>query len=143
MVGIRGFEFSKVQGGTYPAMIWKNYMDAAHFGLPKIEFDQPAPPERANARLVLPGNECEVTVVGTTGGEPIVPEEPGAPPVAVEQFQAEPPPPPAPEEPAPVETTPIVVITAKSDLGTTIAPDNLDPNHPLPSVAIGRNISPC
>ncbi len=68
---------------------------------------------------------------------------PEAPPAAVEQFQTEPPPPEVPAEPAPVETTPIVVITAKSQLGTTIAPDNLDPNHPLPSVAIGRNISPC
>ena len=45
--------------------------------------------------------------------------------------------------PAPVQTTPIVAITENVDLGTTIAPDNLDPNHPLPSVALGRNISPC
>jgi penicillin-binding protein 1A len=140
MVGISGFEFPRVQGGTYPARIWKNFMDGAHFGLPAEDWDGPPPPERANARLVLPGNECEVTVIGTSGGEPIEPEEPEGPTVAAPPFQVEP---PAPEEPAPVETTPIVVITAKSDLGTTIAPDNLDPNHPLPSVAIGRNISPC
>jgi membrane peptidoglycan carboxypeptidase len=146
MVGVNGFEFSKVQGGTYPALIWKNYMDGAHFGVPAEDWDAPAPPERANARLVLPGNECEVSVVGTSGGDPIAPTapvEPEAPPVAVEQFQTEPPPPEVPEEPAPVQTTPVVVITAKNQLGTTIAPDNLDPNHPLPSVAIGRNISPC
>jgi penicillin-binding protein 1A len=149
MVSIRGFEFSKVQGGTYPALIWKNYMDAAHFDLPAEDWDGPPPPERANARLVLPGNECEITIVGTSGGEPVVPEEgeegvEGQAPPAAGQFQTEPPPPPpAPGETVPVETTPIVVITTKTDLGTTIAPDNLDPNHPLPSVAIGRNIAPC
>ncbi len=140
MVGISGFEFPRVQGGTYPARIWKNFMDGAHFGLPAEDWDGPPPPERANARLVLPGNECEVTVIGTSGGDPIAPAEPEGPVVAAPPFQVEP---PAPEEPAPVETTPIVVITAKSDLGTTIAPDNLDPNHPLPSVALGRNILPC
>jgi penicillin-binding protein 1A len=143
MVGIRGFEFTNVQGGTYPALIWKNYMDGAHFGVPAEDWDGPAPPERANARLVLPGNECEVTVIGTSGGEPVVPEDGEAPPAAADQFQTEPPPTADPAEPAPVETTPIVVITAKTDLGTTIAPDNLDPNHPLPSVELGRNISPC
>jgi hypothetical protein len=36
-----------------------------------------------------------------------------------------------------------VVVTSKTNLGTTIAPDNLDPNHPLPIVPIGRNIAPC
>jgi membrane peptidoglycan carboxypeptidase len=143
MVGIKGFEFSKVQGGTYPALIWKNYMDGAHFGVPAEDWDAPAPPERANARLVLPGNECEVTVIGTEGGEPVEQESPDAPADAAEEFQTEPVPPDVPGETAPVETTPIVVITAKVDLGTTIAPDNLDPNHPLPSVALGRNISPC
>jgi penicillin-binding protein 1A len=143
MVGIKGFEFSKVQGGTYPALIWKNYMDGAHFGVPAEDWDAPAPPERANARLVLPGTECEVTVIGTEGGEPVEQESPDAPPDAAEEFQTEPVPPDVPGETVPVETTPIVVITAKVDLGTTIAPDNLDPNHPLPSVALGRNISPC
>jgi penicillin-binding protein 1A len=143
MVGIKGFEFSKVQGGTYPALIWKNYMDGAHFGVPAEDWDAPAPPERANARLVLPGTECEVTVIGTAGGEPVEQETPDAPADAAEEFQTEPVPPDVPGETVPVETTPIVVITAKVDLGTTIAPDNLDPNHPLPSVALGRNISPC
>jgi len=143
MIGIEGFEFSKVQGGTYPAQIWKSYMDGAHFGLPVEDWDAPAPPTRANARLVLPGNECEVAIVGTSGGEPVESLEPEAPPAAVEQFQVEPPPPEGPGEPAPVETTPVVVVTVKSELGTTIAPDNLDPNHPLPSVAINRIIEPC
>jgi hypothetical protein len=29
------------------------------------------------------------------------------------------------------------------DLGTTIAPGNLDPNHPLPSVDLLQSISAC
>ena len=125
------------------AQIWKSYMDGAHFGLPAEDWDAPAPPKRANARLVLPGNECEITILVSSGGEPIEPVEPEAPPVAVEQFQTEPTPPEEPALSVPVETIPVVVITAKSQLGTTIAPDNLDPNYPLPSVAIGRNIAPC
>lgn len=139
MVGVSEFDVPRVQGGTYPARIWKNFMDPAHAFLPLEDWEAPAPPERSNARLVLPGNECEKIVVGQSGGEAVV-AEPGPGDVAVEQFQVEPPP---AEEPVPVQTTPIVIITENVQLGTTIAPDNLDPNHPLPSVAIGRNIQPC
>ncbi len=168
MIGIDGFEFSKIQGGTYPARIWKNFMDAAHFGTANEDWEAPAPPERPNARLVLPGNECTVSVVGTTGGDVIPAAEPAegeAPPAAdpaatpsgIRGYRpvAAAPEPPAPEpdgpeepapdddEPAPVQTTPVVVITAKSQLGTTIPPDILDPNHPLPSVPLGQSVSPC
>lgn len=135
MIGIDGFEWSRIQGGRYPARIWKNFMDPAHAFLPLEDWESPAPPERSNARLVLPGNECEKIIVGQTGGEPVVVE----PEIVVEPFQVEPP----PAEPVPVETVPISIITENVQLGTTIAPDNLDPNHPLPSVAIGRNIEPC
>ena len=156
MVGIKGFDFSKIQGGTYPARIWKNFMDAAHFGVAPLDWTAPAPPERANARLVLPGNECTVTVVGRTGGNVITPAAPAptpaadTPAVAAGEFQVDPPAteppatqPPADTTPAPVQTTPVVVITTKSQLGTTIPPDNLDPNAPLPSVPLGQSISPC
>ncbi len=142
MIGIDGFEFPKIQGGTYPARIWNSFMEPAHAFLPIEDWDDPAPPERANARLVLPGNECERVLVGVTGGEPILPDPAEAAPVAAEEFQTE----PVPEEPAetvPVQTTPIVEIFNNVQLGTTIAPDNLDPLHPLPSVALGRNVGPC
>lgn len=145
MIGIDGFEFPKIQGGTYPARIWNEFMEPAHAFLPIEDWDDPPPPERANARLVLPGNECEKVVVGQTGGEPVEqdPAAEEAPPVAADGFQTEPPPEEPPAEEVPVETTPIVLITENVQLGTTIPPDNLDPNHPLPSVAIGRVVSPC
>ncbi len=149
MVSISGFEFPKIQGGTYPARIWNSFMEPAHAFLPVEDWDDPAPPERANARLVLPGNECEKVVISVTGGNVIpqaptdAPEEPA---VATEEFQTEPTPaeePEAPAAPGPVQTTPVVIQYGNVDLGTTIAPDNLDPNAPLPSVALGRNIQPC
>ena len=150
MIGIDGFEFPKIQGGTYPARIWNEFMEPAHAFLPIEDWEQPAPPERSNARLVLPGNECEKVLVSRTGGQPIpqAPIEP-APGLVVEEFQTDPAAPGAPAEddappaPTPVQTTPIVEVFGNVDLGTTIAPDNLDPNHPLPSVAIGRNVSSC
>ena len=145
MVGIDGFEWSRVQGGRYPARIWNRFMEPAHAFLPVEDWDAPAAPERANARLVLPGNECEKIIIGQSGGEPIVEEESTeVPPVAADGFQTDPTPPAEePAETTPVETTPIVIEYGNVQLGTTIPPDNLDPNHPLPSVAIGRNIQPC
>ena len=146
MVSIKGFEFPKIQGGTYPARIWNNFMEPAHAFLPVEDWEDPAPPERANARLVLPGNECEKVIISQSGGEVIEPtvEEPAAD-LAAEGFQTEPTSPPAeePAAPAPIQTTPIVIQYGNIPLGTTIAPDNLDPYAPLPSVAIGRNIQPC
>ena len=178
MIGIEGFEYSKIQGGTYPGEIWKSFMDAAHFGQPNVDWTAPLPPERENARLVLPGNECTISVVGQTGGNVIpvaeapaeapveeapaeAPADPAATPSGIRGYRSavQAPDPPAPEPeapepetpdpevpapaPVPVQTTPIVVITAKSQLGTTIAPDNLDPNHPLPSVPLSQNVARC
>jgi membrane peptidoglycan carboxypeptidase len=143
MIGIKGFDFPRIQGGTYPARIWNSFMEPAHTFLPVEDWDDPAPPERANARLVLPGNECEKIIIGQTGGEPVEVEPAPEAPVVADGFQTEPPPGEEPVEPAPVVTTPIVIQYGNVQLGTTIAPDNLDPNHPLPSVAIGRNVGPC
>ncbi|MFT6291135.1 MAG: penicillin-binding protein 1A [Ilumatobacter sp.] len=144
MTDVEGFEFSRIQGGNYPVQIWKYFNDEAHAFVPLEDWDSPAPPERANARIVLPGNECEITIVGESGGEPVGAEPvEGGPEVVGETFQVDPPAEPLQGEPEPVETTPIVVITVQEQLGTTIAPDNLDPNHPLPSVVLGRNIEPC
>ena len=49
----------KVYGGTYPAMIWKDVMEAAHFGLPSEDFPGLPP---ANTVFVAP--------------RPLAPEEP-------------------------------------------------------------------
>ena len=148
MVGIPEFRergVNKVQGGLFPAEIWKNFMDPAHVGLPFEDWDDPPSPDRPNARLVLPGAECAFEVIGF---EP--PPEPEVPPPAdpaaapVEGAQTEPaPPPPPPAEPAPTTTYEPIPITAKVDIGTTIDPDNLDPLAPLPTVSTGLAITSC
>jgi penicillin-binding protein 1A len=144
MVGVPEFRargVPRVQGGTFPAEIWKAFMDPAHALLPFEDWQDPPPPERPNARLVLPGNECSVTVVGFEPGgtvpsqESETEEETEEPEETVEGEE--------PAETTPPETLPPVPITVKDDLGTTIAPDNLDPNHPLPSVEITRIVEPC
>ncbi|MGA9275831.1 transglycosylase domain-containing protein [Ilumatobacter sp.] len=136
MVNIDGFEFSKVQGGTYPARIWQNFMNAAHFGLPILDWEAPAPPERPNARLVLPGNECTVVVTGTSGGDVIpsaqtpaaedpaaeAPADPAATPSGIRGFRpavaAAPEPEPAPEPP-PDENAPADPAPAPGPVQTT------------------------
>ena len=63
MISIPQFRaFPKVQGGTYPALIWKAYMDAAHAGLPVEDWPKPGKPARPPARLYLPGTECTARV---------------------------------------------------------------------------------
>jgi penicillin-binding protein 1A len=132
MVNIREFQqegVPRVQGGTFPALIWKAFMDPAHAGMPNEVWDDPPPPERPNARLVLPGNECSITVVGFEPA-PTEPPDPNAEPTTTLEG---------------TETTEpeLVPITIQDDLGTTIAPDNLDPNHPLPSVPATQQVDPC
>jgi membrane peptidoglycan carboxypeptidase len=135
MVGIDEFlarGVNKVQGGLFPAEIWKAFMDPAHTFLPQLDWDAPPAPERPNARLFLPGNECIVEVVGFEIVEPEV--DPNAPPTT---------PPPAdapPAETVPPETIPIVEAI---EVGTTISPDNLDPNSPLPTIEASASIGPC
>ena len=123
-----------VQGGLFPKQIWSAFMDPAHALLPVLDWDDPPRPERPNARLVLPGNECAVRVVGFEPGVPIPVEvDPAAPPTTLAEGA----------EPVPVQTTPGRPIVEAVDLGTTIAPDNLDPNAPLPSVATGLSVGRC
>ena len=53
----------RVTGATYPARIWKAFMDQAHVGLPALDWDRPAPPSRNPMRLYLPGVDCIAEVV--------------------------------------------------------------------------------
>jgi len=131
---------SKVQGGLFPKQIWTAFMDPAHASLPLLDWEDPPPPERSNARLVLPGNECAVRVVGFEPGAPVfgpAPVDPEAPP------PEEPVDPEAPGETVVVGTAPGRAIVERVDLGTTIAPDNLDPLAPLPSISSGASVSRC
>ncbi|CAB4715908.1 MAG: hypothetical protein F2934_05180 [Actinobacteria bacterium] len=52
-VGVR-----TVQGSSFPARIWKAFMDVAHEGLPIVEFAAPPPDGRDAMLLYLPGTDC-------------------------------------------------------------------------------------
>ena len=139
MVGIEEFlaqGVNKVQGGLFPAEIWKAFMDPAHAFLPLLDWDAPPGPKRPNARLFLPGNECLVEVVDFEVVEPEVdPDAPSTtPPITPALDDA------TPTETVPPETIPIVEVV---EVGTTIPPDNLDPNAPLPTIEASASIGPC
>jgi membrane peptidoglycan carboxypeptidase len=143
---------SKVQGGLFPAEIWKTYMNPAHAFLPFEDWEAPPGPARPNARLILPGAECVLEIVGYQEPAPVEEEEPVPPPPPAEpsgfraRAQPEPPVEPAPVEPAPeepVETAPPVPIYAPVQVGTTIDPAIVDPTHPLPTIPAGQAVGSC
>ncbi len=127
-----GYSGGGVQGGHFPAAIWKAYMQPAHTYLPIVDWERPAPPKRPNARLYLPGNECALRAVGTAPA----PIDPEAPPTTV--------PPPNPDG-TPAETVPpaTVPVYEAVQVGTTIPPDNLDPLAPLPALPVTDIVGPC
>jgi penicillin-binding protein 1A len=129
MNGIPAFSargYPRVQGGTFPADIWKAFMEPAHAFLPVLDWDRPPPPKRANARLVLPGNEC---ILKYAPPVETVPVDPNAPTTTL-----------APDA---TTTTTLPPVAEVIPVGTTIPPDVLDPNAPLPSVPITEIIGPC
>ena len=146
-------EFSgvpRVQGGTYPAAIWKQYMDAVHAALPVEDWLAPPPEPRPDARLYLPGNECLAQV--SSGPAP---EEPPAEEAGIRNRQSpstfttpptltvpggETTAPPATETTAPPTTVSVVPV----DPGTTIPQGVVDPLWPLNSTPIGQYVVyPC
>ena len=129
-------------------------MEPAHAFVPILDWDRPPPPERPNARLILPGDECVITVVGYTEVPAVIdPEAPDAPPAEGVPAAAAPAgilrAPPQPVDPSvpeePVESAPParIPITRSVQVGTTIPPDVLDPNAPLPMVAISSSVGRC
>jgi penicillin-binding protein 1A len=143
-----GIEDGRVQGGRLPARIWEAYMSPAHVFEPVTDWAKPPRPERGAARLYLPGNECLFRVVATT---PTTTVPDGAEPAAdavtervVEQEEPTPtaqPPAESPTDSASTTVAPPRLVPVES--GTTIAPDVLDPNAPLPSVAASTYVAPC
>jgi penicillin-binding protein 1A len=158
----------RVQGGTFPARIWGAFMEDV--GLDQFEFadwDRPGAQPRGPARLYLPGNECVYEIVGFQPAPTVPPEE--APPsdgsgpqgfrLPAATPTTEPPVDPGPDTTTPPATTPPattvppettttttlppVPIFAPVETGTTIPPDVLDPNAPLPSVPLDRVVRPC
>ncbi len=78
MIDIAEFEASgvpRVQGGTFPAQIWKAFTDAALDATPAGDWVSPPPPARPNERLVLPGIECRFAG-STDNPDQIDPQEP-------------------------------------------------------------------
>jgi len=126
---------SNVQGGHYPAVIWNRFMEPAHAFAPVLDWDRPPPPQRPNARIFLPGVECVQRVAGFIPGAPVE-TTPTTLPEGAE-------PPPEDAEPAPVQTLPPTPVFRSVQVGTTIAPDNLDPKAPLPLLPLSENVGAC
>ena len=127
----------RVQGATYPARIWKQYMDAAHDGVEPLDWDAPPAPTRNQYRLYLPGVDCTAELVSgklpralTGPVNTVAPTVPvtSAPPATSPTTTVA----PSPGVTAPVTTAaptgPAVRIT---DPGTTIAPEITDPTVPV------------
>ncbi len=53
----------RVQGGTFPARIWKAFMDPAHNRMPMLDWESPLPSGRNPLRLYLPGPDCLAELV--------------------------------------------------------------------------------
>jgi len=160
MVNIPAFRkdgVSKVQGGTYPARIWRAYMEGpAPAALQVLDWPAPPVPSRPPAKLYLPGVECLYQVV--VGASPAPTATTAAPTNGLLKPQSPPStPPPASVEPtdttetttptpgaapAPAPTAPPTVVR-RLPSGTTVAPDNLDPLAPVPSVAASVSVGSC
>jgi membrane peptidoglycan carboxypeptidase len=141
IVGQWRFSRNTVTGATYPAHIWKQYMDAVHEGLPVRDFtDDPESEEwktylaakRPPARLYLPGVECVAQIVSGTIPAPTVP---GAVRTTTTTTVA-------PGD-VPTETLPSVPDTAVVSVlptSTTISPFENNKFSPLPSVPIAGHL---
>jgi penicillin-binding protein 1A len=118
----------RVQGGTYPARIWKTYMDPAHAFVPLEDWAAPPPPARPNGRLYLPGNECRLVAVAAP--PPVV--DPNAPPTT------------PPADPALTTTTlPPPPVFRAEQVGDTIPPDIVDPLYPLTLLPLTDAVGSC
>jgi penicillin-binding protein 1A len=128
----------RVQGGTFPAAIWKSFTDRALAGEPNLDWDAPPPISRGSVRLYLPGVDCVARLVsGTLPRRTVGKVVPADTTTTTIVPGAGPAPAPAPTTTLPVDTTlpvggrPVVSIV---DGGTTILPSNTNPFSPVPSV---------
>ena len=146
MVNIPEFVAKKVprvQGGTFPAAIWKAFTDRALAGQPTLDWEEPPLISRSSVRLYLPGVDCIANVVSgslprRTVGKVAAPQTttttllPGetAPPTTVVPTTV-------PDTLPPVGGPPVVSVV---DAGTTILPSNTNPFSPVPSVDPNRTL---
>lgn len=137
----------RVQGGTFPARIWKATMDGALAGQPASQFTAPNPNPRPASQLFLPGVDCLVRATVNTdlwtalfGGIPTS----TAPPVNGEEQMT---------PPGMVTTTtfPWFGILPDSNLPediaaltTTVPRGQVDPTWPVPTIDPTQySIVPC
>ena len=128
-----------VQGGTYPARIWRAFMEPALAGFAPDDWAAPPRLERKAMRLYLPGEECAYKVVSGALPDPNAPTttKPVVAPFA---------PPPStvpPQDTTTVPTTVAPVVVQLVPGGTTIPPEVLDPRAPMPSVDIKTPVLSC
>ena len=128
----------KVQGADYPARIWGAFMEAAHFGLPVLDWPAPADNPRRAARLYWPGEECLAKVV--SGALP--PTGPAA--TATTATTVAPSTLPGDTAPpvTPAATVPKAVVQ-QIPSGTNVPLDVLDPRAPMPSIDTRTYVYPC
>ena len=146
---------NRVTGNTYPVKIWKAFMDAAHDGLPQLNWDAPPAPTRNPVRYYLPGVDCIAEVVSgklsrrTTG--PVVTVVPTTPPTTpvtaapvvtttttipktTTTVKATPGVAPVVEPVSPTTTAFAGPVVRVVDPGTTIPPTELNPATPITGV---------
>jgi penicillin-binding protein 1A len=141
MVNIPEFKadgVAKVTGNTYPVKIWKAFMDAAHEGLPNVDWDAPAPPTRNPMRLYLPGLDCIAQLVSgklpRTATGTVTTVVPNTTTSTVPASSTTTTTTPGAPNTAPTTTVfkgPVVRVV---DPGTTIAPTDLNPLTPVVGV---------
>lgn len=68
--------FPNVQGGNFPATIWKTFTDTTHAGTPATDWSPPPEPTRPPARLVVPGVDCLRDPTSTNQRRPIDTQQP-------------------------------------------------------------------
>ena len=141
----------RVQGGTFPARIWGAFMENVGLEQGVGDWPPPPPPARRAARLYLPGNECLYQIVGYEPAATVPPPDAAPSGFAAPAALPEDPPPtaqppveePPPADTAPPATAPPTPIYAPVQTGTTIPPDVLDPNAPVPSAPANAVVRPC
>ena len=67
---------NRVQGGDFPADIWKTFTDTALAGTSPTDWASPPEPTRPPARLVVPSVECRAGDATDATPKPIEPQQP-------------------------------------------------------------------
>lgn len=123
----------RVQGGTFPAAIWKATMDAALAGVPPSTFAAPMPNLRPPMRLFLPGVECPVAVTTAppTTVSPVVvttPDGSVVPPASTTSTTS------TTTSTSTTSTSTTVPGQIVFDFATTVPRGQVDPTWPVPTV---------